>query len=237
VAEITEEGTSVIPINLEATFTFSLGSCPRINIEVCSDTTHESDRYRLLLQAGLLVRAMNTIKTQDNSFVSVAIYINKGLSAEWYLVYQPDRDSQEVGITNSLIADHWSSFLCRSEYTKKAFDLTSSLDTLEFFRWLYNFPSAIPDDDNITSVSGNLARLQLHVDAKSYNGFTTQETNRRKTETTAPPGDDHTYHLDNPSTSQMLSKAGYRLLLENQMEGWTPLNPVRSSSIQVYTAH
>jgi hypothetical protein len=49
---------------------------------------------------------MNTIKTQGNSFVSVAIYINQGLSAEWSLVYQPDRASQAVRTTNSLIADH-----------------------------------------------------------------------------------------------------------------------------------
>ena len=98
-------------MNLEPTFLFSLDTCPCINIEVCSDPVYNHDRYRLLLQSGLLVRTINTIKTQGSSFVSVAIYINEGYSAEWYLVYQPDRADPKVGITNSLIADHWSSFI------------------------------------------------------------------------------------------------------------------------------
>ena len=34
----------------------------------------------------------------------------------------------------------------------------------------------------------------------------------------------------------MLSRAGYQLLPEIQVEGWSPLNPVRSSLVQVYTA-
>ena len=113
-AELTDEGNKHYSYKPRSDFLFSLDCCPLINIGVCSDANHETDRYRLLLQAGLLVRAMNTLKTQGSSFVSVAIYISEELSATWYLVYQPDRAIRTVGITNSLIADHWSSFLCRS---------------------------------------------------------------------------------------------------------------------------
>ena len=114
VAEITTEDNKRYSYQPRSDFLFSLNRCPRINIEVCSDPIHEHDRYRLLLQAGLLVRAMNMIETQRSQFVSVAIYIGKELSASWHLVYQPDRNTPTVGITNSLIADHWSSFLYRS---------------------------------------------------------------------------------------------------------------------------
>jgi hypothetical protein len=91
----------------------------------------------------------------------------------------------------------------------------------------------MPLDDNIIGIKDDLARLQHHVDTKNHGGSTTQP---RKTETKAPPGDDHTHHLDNLSNFQMLSKAGYQLLPEIEVKGWTPFNPVRSSSIQVYTA-
>ena len=64
-------------------------------IEVCSDHINELDRYRMLLQAGLLVRLMN--KGLEESFVTVAVYINSDLVAERYLMYQPDK-SQNVQI-------------------------------------------------------------------------------------------------------------------------------------------
>lgn len=80
----------------------------------------ESDRFRLLLQAGLLVRTMNAkIGTMGDSFVSVAIYIDKELSATWYLVYQPVEGSLVVRIRNLLIADHGNAFLCSPDITKR----------------------------------------------------------------------------------------------------------------------
>ena len=101
VAEIREEDNMLRSYEPRSDFLFVLDDCPRISIEVCSDSSHERDRYRLLLQAGLLLRTMNTIKTKGSSFVAVAIYIDHQLSAEWYLVYQPERLDQDVGITNS----------------------------------------------------------------------------------------------------------------------------------------
>jgi len=121
-------------------------------------------------------------------------------------------------------------------YTQKDFNLNSSHDRFWFFHWLYNFPSALSLDDKTLNVKTRLNGLKNEVNAKRFDGFTTQPTKRPKTEKKAPPGEVHTRHLDNPSTSQMLFKAGYQLLPEIQVEGWTPFHPVRSSSIQVYTA-
>jgi hypothetical protein len=60
----------------------------------------------MLLQAGLLVRVVNKIKPELESFVAIAIYITEKFTAERYLLYQPDLDKEAVGIPNSLIADH-----------------------------------------------------------------------------------------------------------------------------------
>jgi hypothetical protein len=101
VVEVAEESNQTYSYTPRSDFYFRLDTCPRISIEICSDVTKHSDRYRLLLQAGLLVRVINTIKTTGDSFVAVAIYITENTSAEWYLVYQPDRRDQNVGIANS----------------------------------------------------------------------------------------------------------------------------------------
>ena len=51
----------------------------------------------MLLQVGVLVRVMNSIKPEKKqSFIAVAIYINARWVAERYLVYQPDRGHQLV---------------------------------------------------------------------------------------------------------------------------------------------
>ena len=80
-----------------------------MHIEVCSQQT-ESDRFRMLLQAGVLVRVVNGILPgDDHSFVDFAIYITKLFVAELYLIYQPNgRMNKAVGIPNSLVADHSS---------------------------------------------------------------------------------------------------------------------------------
>ena len=76
---------------------FTLLGCPLLLIGICSDRAYESDRARLLLQAGVLVRVMNSIKPEaEQSFIAVAIYVNAGWVAERYLVYQPDRGDRQV---------------------------------------------------------------------------------------------------------------------------------------------
>ena len=88
-------------------FLFTLDKLPRIIIEPCTKT-NKSDRYRMLLDAALLVRVVNKIKTEDSSFVAIAIYIYHRFIAKTYLVYQPKLDHEMVGIPNSLIPDHGS---------------------------------------------------------------------------------------------------------------------------------
>src|SRR5260221_11217302 len=66
-----------------------LDGCPFVVCEVVSDSNYE-DRLRMLVQAGVLVRLMNSMKAdKTKSFVVMAIYIQEGFSAERCLVYQP----------------------------------------------------------------------------------------------------------------------------------------------------
>lgn len=114
VADITEdtatERESFCSYQPKSDYLFSYNDVPRISVEVCSDATNESDRYRLLLQSALLVRTINAIQHAGNSFVAIGIYITRGLSADWYLVYQPSKDDNQVGTMSSWIENHWSSF-------------------------------------------------------------------------------------------------------------------------------
>jgi len=87
-------------------YLFSLNACPQINFEVGSEADHR-DPYRMLLQAGLLVRVVNKLTIRPrNSFVAIAIYITNGFIAEWYFVYQVKLEEKKVEIPYSLIADH-----------------------------------------------------------------------------------------------------------------------------------
>jgi len=87
-------------------YLFSLDACPKINIEVGSEANHR-DRYRMLLQAGLLARVVNKLTLRArNSFVAIAIYITKELIVEWYFVYQVELQDKKVVIPYSSIADH-----------------------------------------------------------------------------------------------------------------------------------
>ena len=66
-----------------------LDGCPFVLCEVVSDAKYE-DRLRMLVQAGVLVRLMNSMKADNTkSFVVMAIYIKEDFSAECCLVYQP----------------------------------------------------------------------------------------------------------------------------------------------------
>jgi hypothetical protein len=105
-AQITQENDTY-DYSPRSDFLFSLDTCPRINIEISSNQV-ESDRYRMLLQAGLLVRVMNKIKAESESFVAISLYITKPFTAERYLVYQPELNNEAVGIPNSSIADYSS---------------------------------------------------------------------------------------------------------------------------------
>jgi len=79
---------------------FLLDGYPFVLIEACSEP-EQRDHYRMLVQAGVLVRVMNSIKPKNkDSFVAVAVYITKSYIAKRFLVYQPDRDSQAVRTSN-----------------------------------------------------------------------------------------------------------------------------------------
>jgi len=135
-------------------------------------------------------------------------------------------------------------------YSKDEFNLKVFRGRFRFFNWLYKCPSALSFDVEIPDIKDRLKELKRKVINKGFGGFTYRPSKRPNTgknpsPSGAPsgdarddaPGDGHTHRLNNLSTYQMLSKAGYQLLSEVEVEGWTPLNPVRLSSIQVNTPH
>lgn len=85
-------------------------NCPLLLIEIHSNG-NDSDRSRMLLQGGMLVRVMNSIKKQK-SFVAMAIYVTDNCMAERYLMYQPPGTGTqpEVRFTDSSMPD-FSSFI------------------------------------------------------------------------------------------------------------------------------
>ena len=84
-----------------------LDGYPFLLVEVCSDPGGR-DRNRLLVQAGMLVRVMNSIKPKNkDSFVAVAVYITAAYTAERYLVYQPGSDVVRIAnCVNVVFAAH-----------------------------------------------------------------------------------------------------------------------------------
>ena len=100
-AQITQGDNHLRRYTPRSDFLFSLDTCPRINIEIFSNP-NESDRYRGLLQAGLLVRVVNMLnqKLDKPSFVAIMVYITEDFTAERYLVYQPELNDETVGIPN-----------------------------------------------------------------------------------------------------------------------------------------
>ena len=109
------------------------------------------------------------------------------------------------------------------------FNLNTPSGEFRFFFELHNLPSALPRDDELSEAKTHLDALKEEVDRKGLGGFTTQPSKpskRPKTNSNAPPNNDNIF--DNTSTAQQVSSAGYQLLPDEPVEGWTPLNPVRS---------
>lgn len=107
------------------------------------------------------------------------------------------------------------------------FDLKTSSGAFDFFFQLHNLPSALPPDAKLKDAKSQLDRLKELVDHKKLPSFTGRPSNHPKMNHNAPPGD-KTSPFDDPFTAQQVSGAGYQLLPEIPVEGWTRLNPVGS---------
>jgi hypothetical protein len=102
---VAQVGSTTYSYRPRSDFCFLLDGCPCVFLEVISDPSRQRDRYRMLIQAGVLVRVMNSIPSQQPSqqpsFVAIAIYIDSALKATRYLVYQPDSKNPKVCIPNA----------------------------------------------------------------------------------------------------------------------------------------
>ena len=195
---------------------------PFLFIEICSD------RNRMLLQAGLLVRVMNSFKTGTtvpfNSFIAVAIYITPSAVAERYLVYQPARDEKEVRTINVLmITDLCSSYsFLQIKYVSDHFDLKVPSGTFKFFFELHNLPSVLPPDTELDNASSHLHRLQEQVQKANLTEYNGQNADDQA------PGDNASRLFDNPSIARQLSDAELQVQQDTPIPGWTRLDGVRS---------
>lgn len=109
------KGPTLYAYTPRSDYLFSVETWPCLNIEICSQS-NQSDRFRMVLQAALLVRVVNGERRRqraddkqdplERSFVMIAIYVTQRLTAERYLIYQPDLNHPSVGISNPFVADH-----------------------------------------------------------------------------------------------------------------------------------
>jgi hypothetical protein len=165
-------------------FLLLLDSCPFLFIEVCSDPS-EHDRFWMLLQAGILVRVMNSFKNnregEFKSFIAVAIYVNSKFTAERYLVGQPRPESTEVRHQCSIVdvlAQIYS--ILQIRYVQDKFDLTTSIGAFQFLFELHNLCSALPCDDQLSSAASKLDDLSQNIKDRKMPGFTSRKTKKRK---------------------------------------------------------
>lgn len=221
-------------------FLLLLEGYPFLFIEICSDRADELDRFRMLLQAGILVRVMNSFKSDHKgkfeSFIAVAIYVNSTFTAERYLVGQPQPGTQSAEVRHQcLIVDVLAQiyYILQIKYVKDEFDLKTPAGAFRFFFELHNLPSALPADGQLSNAASKLLDLSNKVKDAKMPHFTSKPTKKRKVgeaelgNSNAPP-EDSTWGGGNPSLAHGLSKLGIRLDSEEECPGWTILNPVRS---------
>lgn len=118
-------------------------SYPYLLIEVCSDEEYQLDRYRMLPQAGHLVRVMNSFKDNTEepfkSSIAVAVYVNRVFTAERYLVYQEDRNSPHVRVTKQrFLCIFTAPFFLQVRYSMDDFNLMAAIGTFKFLFELHN---------------------------------------------------------------------------------------------------
>jgi hypothetical protein len=223
-------------------FLLLLEGYPFLFIEICSDRVDELDRFRMLLQAGILVRVMNSFKSDREgkfeSFIAVAIYVNSKFIAERYLVGQPQLGTQSTEVRHQcLIVDVLAQiyYILQIKYVKDEFDLKTPANAFQFFFELHNLSSALPHDDRLSDAASKLRDLLNKVQGAKMPHFTSKSTKKRKVgeaklgNSNAPP-EDGTLDGGNTSLARGLSKLGIRLDSEEEYPGWTILNPVRSSA-------
>ena len=206
-------------------FVFFLNRCPLLIIEICSDPGNESDRHRMLLQAGLLARVMNS-KTEA-PFIVMAVYISHPFSADRYLVYLADKETQEV-ITDVLIVNLFSSnFIRRLDMSRIHSILTIPARHSSSFSNSITSPSHYPPDNKFSKATARLLELKNEVQRAALEGLTSKKSETNKSKPKGPntePGDNTSNCFHNSSIAGQLSSAGYRV----PVGGSTLLRPVRS---------
>ena len=135
-------------------------------------------------------------------------------------------------------------FSLQVAFVQDNFHLKNPIDRFRFFFELHNLPSALPFDPELSgdSASGRRDKLKQQVYGANLTGFTGTGTGtgskRKRTESQSnnPPGK-RSQTFGDRGTVRRLSDAGYQVLQEVEVPGWTLLNPVRFSWFYFVTQH
>lgn len=109
------------------------------------------------------------------------------------------------------------------EYVVQEFDLRIRLQAFEFLFQFYNFVSGSKTNASRLTHDQNGRMLVMGI-TRGLQSFTSKSTKRPRQGGPV---------FDQPHISHALAQRGYHIQLEEEIEGWTPLDPVRHLSIKL----
>jgi len=127
------------------------------------------------------------------------------------------------------------------EYVVQVFDLRNPLQAFEFLFQFYNFVAGAKANASRLTPNQNGRMLVANI-TTSLESFTTEGTKRRKDDGGDGNGGNgrggNTKRsrgpvFDQPHLYHALAQRGYHIRLEEEIEGWTPLDPVRHLPIKL----
>jgi len=130
------------------------------------------------------------------------------------------------------------------EYVVQDFELRNPLQAFEFLFQFYNFVAGVKANASRLTPNQNGKMLVANI-TTSLESFTTEGTNRQKDDGGDGNGGNggngrggNTKRsrgpvFDQPHIYHALAQRGYYIQLEEEIEGWTPLDPVRYPPIKL----
>ncbi|KAH8930689.1 hypothetical protein BT69DRAFT_1345130 [Atractiella rhizophila] len=193
---------------------------PQVLVEVQSADNSEQDRYRMLLQAGAVVRVVHHAIGRDvaNLHVLIAYYINNALEAIQYLLCI-DSDLETV------------------KYSEYKFDLCKPEEAIQFLLELYNCPDVI--DSNDGKIKPKAMKIKDSLGKDDFPSFIGASTSNKKRKTTH--GGDGNERSDGgllavPHAEANLRKLGYQLESRRTKTAWSLLGDTLTPSVVAATA-
>ncbi|KAJ2926260.1 hypothetical protein H1R20_g10849, partial [Candolleomyces eurysporus] len=211
-------------------FLFASGLLPRFIVQVQSHPYSTEDKFRMMLQAGSLLRFANTHieKYQEKKdFLLVVAYIDKFGKAEQMIVYQDQNDD-------------------KVKYTEpRNFNLNAKTELLGFLRELYNLASWVATEleEDVADASNKVTTLKADLNAAAkkpgVSAWTTKPSRNQPeggfTEQ-GPPSQRRKTGDGRDEFAEQLEAAGYevepQVFKDNSGGVWEELDPPPQSKIR-----